>query len=347
MGIFHDNPALRNFWYAATAETELSLRPIGRTVLGQRIVIYQDSTGKAVAAPDRCPHREAPLSLGSVSDGVLKCAYHGWKFGADGKCVSIPSADPNFPIPRNADLQCIKAVVRYGLVWVCLGDEPAELPRISQESDDAYRRINNPVDVWKVSATRMADNFLDIAHFPWVHSGTFGSRQRTLVDNIELELLDDGYFGYRYAVVAQNPPGARLISGQAEGAVNRKMDTGFHLPFAVRSTILYGNGIRHIILLLTTPIDDVTSYFTFVVWRNDDFSVSAEDVIAFDRMIGAEDKNMLEQIPGVLPLSSQGVVATQSDKASTAWRFQFARLLGLNVQSSRLVSEAQVISELR
>ena len=34
-----------------------------------------------IAAPDRCPHREAPLSLGSVEGGCLSCCYHGWTFG--------------------------------------------------------------------------------------------------------------------------------------------------------------------------------------------------------------------------------------------------------------------------
>ena len=71
-------------------------------------------------------------------------------------------------------------------------------------------------------------------------------------------------------------------------------------------------------------------YFTFVVWRNDDFSVSAEEVIAFDRMIGAEDKRMLEQVPGVLPARRRpGVVSVQSDKGSVEWRRQLAKLLGI------------------
>ena len=127
--------------------------------------------------------------------------------------------------------------------------------------------------------------------------------------------------------MASNPDAASLSSGQTEGAVNRAMTTGFHLPFTVRSTIAYDSGLNHIILLLTTPIDDLNSYFTFVVWRNDDFGVSAEAVIAFDRMIGEEDKAMLEQVPGVLPLTLRGLVSTQSDKASSVWRHQFARLL--------------------
>ena len=82
------------------------------------------------------------------------------------------------------------------------------------------------------------------------------------------------------------------------------MSSGFTLPFSVRSTIDYETGLEHILLLLSTPIDDVNCYFTFVVWRNDDFSVSAEEVIAFDRAIGEEDKRMLERVPGVLPLTA-------------------------------------------
>ena len=105
------------------------------------------------------------------------------------------------------------------------------------------------------------------------------------------------------------------------------MSTAFTLPFSVRSTIHYETGLEHILLLLAAPIDDVNCYFTFVVWRNDDFSVSAEEVIAFDRAIGEEDRRMLERIPGVLPLSQTGVVSVQADKGSVEWRRRFAAML--------------------
>ena len=340
MAIFFDNPALRNYWYALATELEITERPVARTLLGEKIVIYRDPAGNIIAAPDRCPHREAPLSAGTVERGVLTCCYHGWSFAGDGKCVAIPSADPDFPIPDNAHLSRFNASARYGLVWVCLGDFPKELPAITQEEDKSYRRINNPVDLWRTCAMRMTDNFLDIAHFPWVHTGTFGNRQRTFVPEIELEMLEGGYYGYQYKVKADNPPGANLTSGRISEVVSRQMTTGFHLPFAVRSTISYNSGLHHIMLLLTAPIDDVTSYFTFVVWRNDDFSVSAEDMIAFDRMIGEEDKQMLEKVPGVLPFSPPALANSQSDKPSVAWRFQFARLLGVPVEKTRVVSSA-------
>ena len=181
---------------------------------------------------------------------------------------------------------------------------------------------------------RMTDNFLDIAHFPWVHTGTFGNNQRRSVPDIELEMLEGGYYGYKYSVLADNPPGAALTSGGAGEVISRQMTTGFHLPFTVRSTITYESGLQHVMLLLTTPVDDVTSYFTFVVWRNDDFSISAEDIIAFDRMIGEEDKQMLEKIPGVLPFSPRELANSQSDKPSAAWRHQFTRLLGMSVEKT-------------
>jgi Vanillate O-demethylase oxygenase C-terminal domain len=99
------------------------------------------------------------------------------------------------------------------------------------------------------------------------------------------------------------------------------------LPFTICSTIRYATGLEHILLLLTTPIDDVTSYFTFVVWRNDDFSVPADEVVAFDRRIGMEDRAMLERIPGVLSLDVTATASVQADRPSLAWRRQFAALL--------------------
>ena len=328
MDTFSDNAALRDYWYAVATDLEVTQAVTSRRLLGENVVLYKDGEGNAVAAPDRCPHREAPLSAGRVEDGALVCCYHGWSFGAEGKCVSIPSADPEFPIPKNAHLHCYKTQVRYGLVWVCLGEPAIDIPNIVEAMDENFRRINSPVDLWKVSSTRMTDNFLDISHFPWVHTGTFGNSQRTLVPKIDLVDLPGDFHGYKYDVVADNPASATLTSAQSGSSVNRTMTTGFSLPFTVRSTIVYESGLQHIILLLTTPIDDVNSYFTFVVWRNDEFKISAEDMIQFDRMIGAEDKVMLERIPGVLPLGHGQLANTQADKPSTAWRLKFTEMLG-------------------
>ena len=319
-------PALRAYWHAVARVTDLRPGPHAVTLLGEPLVLWRDPDGQVQAAPDRCPHREAPLSEGRVLDGVLECAYHGWCFGAGGRCDRVPSATEGVPVPPRAHLPTHLAVERYGLVWVCLGDPVAGIPDIAQDDDPLFRRINTEIQLWTTSATRMVDNFLDISHFPYVHVGTFGRAQDTVVPRIEMGELDASFVGYAYEVDVNNTELGATATGMAAKVLTRRMTTGFNLPFTVRSTIHYETGLDHIILLISTPVDDVTSLFTFVVWRNDDFSVPSEEVIVLDRAIGAEDKRMLEKLPGVLPLDATTLVSVQADKASVEWR---RRLIGL------------------
>ena len=110
--------------------------------------------------------------------------------------------------------------------------------------------------------------------------------------------------------------------------MHRHMSTGFQMPFTVRSTIRYEDGLEHILLLCSTPVDDTNSLFTFVVWRNDDFSVDGQQVIEFDRAIGLEDQRMLEQVPGTMPLGRTALASVQADRCSVEWRRRFADIIG-------------------
>jgi len=314
-----EHEALQGQWYVVAESTQLGPNPVAVRLLGCNYVVWRTPDGTATAAPDRCPHREAPLSAGTIENGCVVCPYHGWSFGDGGRCVEVPSSGPGRPVPPTAHLPTVQIVERYGLIWMCPGDPTGTIPTIEADDDPTFRRINTGVDVWKTSATRMVDNFLDISHFPWVHVDTFGLDSLKLVPKLDLEQLDADFFGYQYDVEVGNDLGS-VASGADGDVVKRHMSTGFHLPFTVRSTIEYESGLNHLILLISTPVDDVTSYFTFVVWRNDDFSVSAEEIIVFDRAIGAEDKRMLELVPGVLPLDQQATVSVQSDKPSVEWR---------------------------
>ena len=329
MLIEHDE--LRHYWYvvAETPDVDASPAPLAVRLLGADYVVWRSSNGELVAAPDRCPHRESPLSIGTVADGCLTCAYHGWKFGDGGSCVEVPSSGVGRPVPPKAHLPTVHARERYGLVWICPGEPVADIPRMAADDDPAYRRINSGVERWSTSVTRMTDNFLDIAHFPWVHArhvrdpGQPAPFRRSNSNSSTTTSTDTG------TTSRWRTPPVRSRRGSTPAVITRRMTTGFNLPFTVRSTIHYETGLDHLILLCSTPIDDVTSYFTFVIWRNDDFSVPGEEVIAFDRAIGAEDKVMLERIPGVLPLDQLATVSVQSDKPSVEWRRQLAALLGV------------------
>ncbi len=335
MSKFVHYPALKDCWYPVAESVDIDTRPLPVRLLGTDYVLWRGTEGQLVATPDRCPHREAPLSLGEVKDGMLTCAYHGWGFSDGGRCVSIPSAGPDGAIAVSAHLGCCDVEERYGLVWLCPGTPNGPLPEMGWDTDQRFRRINSGIEPWAVSAVRMVDNFMDISHFPWVHTETFGGGQETTVPKIDLGPLDDHFYGYAYEVDAANPDEAAITSGSTEDIVHRYMSTGFHLPFIVRSTIKYGrpedaDALEHILLLVSTPVNDYNSLFTFVVWRNDDFDTDPQEVIEFDRAIGAEDKAMLERIPGTLPLDRVGLANVQSDRPSVEWRRRFAELIGFD-----------------
>ena len=324
-GTFAASPALRRYWHAVARPDALLAGPLAVTLLGQPVVVWRTPDGRVAAADDRCPHREAPLSHGTVVDLGLQCPYHGWTYDGDGRCVLVPSAGPGATVPPRAVLRAVHAAERYGLVWLCLDEPAAPIPEIAEDTDGCFRRINQPVERWSASATRLVDNFLDTAHFPFVHLGSFGGAADPEVARVDLKPLGD-FFGYQYEVVAANTLGADA-SGQAGATVERRMSTGYALPFLVRSTIEYATGLRHTLLLSSAPIDDDSTWFTFVVWRNDDFSVPGDEVTRLDRLIGAEDKRMLEQVPGPLPLDATTLVNVQADRASVEWKRRFKELL--------------------
>ena len=94
---------LRNAWYVACTPDEIAGKPLGRTVCGDRIVLFRSESGAVSALEDFCRHRGAPLSLGTVrDDGRIVCGYHGLVMGGDGKCVGIRDSgcDPAIPAIR-------------------------------------------------------------------------------------------------------------------------------------------------------------------------------------------------------------------------------------------------------
>ncbi len=330
LSYFCSNPALRHVWHPIARSEDIDAGPLGRTVLGTPIVVFRDQKGAPACLPDTCPHRQASLARGTVTQGRISCSYHGWEYDGTGRCTAIPSGGPGGRIPDAAHIRPHHARERYGLIWVSLDAPAVDIPASPYEDSPAYRRLNTSVDVWKTSCSRLVDNLMDISHIPYTHIGTFGAASAKEVPPYAMEMLPDGFYGYVYDVRSSNPEIAYTASGQSVDVVERRMTTGYVLPFTVRSTVAYNNGLEHNIYLLSTPIDDVSLYFTFVVWRNE-HEIPEEEVLALDHAIAAEDKRQLEAIAGPLPLTS-GLVSVAADRAQLAWRRDFRSLLEKGVE---------------
>jgi phenylpropionate dioxygenase-like ring-hydroxylating dioxygenase large terminal subunit len=81
---------LQNTWYASASIDEVTVRALLKhTIINQPLVIF--STARSlVTLEDRCLHRFSPLSIGQITENVIRHGYHGLEFGESGRCVSNP-----------------------------------------------------------------------------------------------------------------------------------------------------------------------------------------------------------------------------------------------------------------
>ena len=180
------------FWHPVAQSTALTDAPLGVELLGESLVLWRDASGQAHAWADRCPHRGARFSLGRVCNGHLECPYHGWQFDAQGQCAHVPAL-PEFVPPTTHRARTFAAQEQYGLVWVCLDEALGSAPpAFAAEADAQLRKVNcGPYDV-ATNAPRIIENFLDMAHFGFVHDGWLGMRAATAIDDYSVEATSTG-----------------------------------------------------------------------------------------------------------------------------------------------------------
>ena len=77
--------AILDFWHPVLSSRDLPQgRPVEVKLAGRSLAVFRGSSGTLGALDNVCPHRRSRLSIGSVREDRLVCAYHGWRFTADG-----------------------------------------------------------------------------------------------------------------------------------------------------------------------------------------------------------------------------------------------------------------------
>ena len=198
---------IKNTWYVACSLEELEalgVRPLGRTICNEPMVLFKGPQGKVAAVEDFCPHRGAPLSLGKVCEGKLVCGYHGLEMGCEGKTVHMPGQRVRgFPA-----IKSYAVVERYGFVWVWPGDQAladeAQMPSFEFFDNPAWAYGGGLYHV-QADYRLMVDNLMDLTHETYVHATSIGQPE---IDETPCTttVQDDQVILQRHMTGIQAPP---------------------------------------------------------------------------------------------------------------------------------------------
>ena len=211
---------LRNAWYAAIWARELGERPVARTILGEAIALYRGASGRAAALADRCCHRAAPLSRGTVEGDALRCGYHGLKFAASGACIEVPI---QAQVPPGAGVRAYPVHEQWTMVWIWMGDparaDPALIPELPWLDHAAWTVTPGYLRVG-CNAQLLIDNLLDFTHVSYLHQGTIAGDPREARIPTRTERLPDGIRTGRW-MIDMDPPPLFAKAGGFNGRVDR------------------------------------------------------------------------------------------------------------------------------
>lgn len=249
---------------------------------------------------------EERLSLAADSDGNAAVWRSRPALAADAP-VDISRLDGTLPVK-----------LAYGYVWTSLGNPPAEIFPIPEYAEADRRKLNAATFGVNVSAPRAIENFLDMGHFPYVHTDILGAEPHTEVKEYDVEISVD-----RDEILATRcrfyqPMASTTSDGGAD------VDYIYRVPHPYCSVLYKSSPLDEtrldVIAVFLQPIDQehVRAHMMLCVLDEDN-----EDKVIkrFQQTIFGQDKPILEnQFPKRLPLDPRAETPIRADKSAIAYR---------------------------
>ncbi|WP_432180487.1 Rieske 2Fe-2S domain-containing protein [Streptomyces sp. NBC_00063] len=166
---------MRSYWQPVLQSKDLApatVQPL--TVMSEQFTLYRGEDGIARVMAPRCAHRLTVLSVGTVEGSSLRCMFHGWKFGGDGRCVEAPGESDR--LVARAAVRAYPTWEAHGLIFTYLGEgEPPPFPDLDGFSRRHGRDLTAAPTVETETYLRRCnfftnvENGLDHAHVPFTH----------------------------------------------------------------------------------------------------------------------------------------------------------------------------------
>ncbi|MDX3894967.1 aromatic ring-hydroxylating dioxygenase subunit alpha [Pusillimonas sp.] len=326
---------IKNAWYVAAWGNEIGRELTQRWIIGEPLVLYRTAAGDVVALSDRCPHRRASLSKGSLVGDDVQCGYHGITFDCSGSCVSIPGQDK---IPASLKVQRYRVVEKWQWVWVWMGDADAAdeslLPTDFQYNDALGWKATGGCIKVNANYQLLTDNLLDLTHETYVHGRTIGNSS-VIETPMEYEIRGDEVHVKRVMRNTPPPPLFQRICN-FEGNIDRWQLIRFQMPAHLSIDARgYAPGadepaLRWFSLNSITPVDDSSSLYFWTITRCFDLDDEALSKLINEKIHATfmEDVEVLEAQQRLIETDTRNVaeVSIKADSGSISARRIVKRL---------------------
>jgi phenylpropionate dioxygenase-like ring-hydroxylating dioxygenase large terminal subunit len=213
--------------------------------------------------------------------------------------------------------------IAYGYVWSSLGRPPPELFPIPEWDEPDRRRMNAASVGVATSAPRAIENFLDMGHFPYVHTGILGAEPHTEVKEYDVEISDE-----RDEILATR---CRFFQPMASTASSGGADVEYvyRVPHPYCAVLYKSSPLDEkrldVIAIFLQPLDQEHTRAHMMLCILDD--TNDDTVIRhFQQTIFGQDKPILEnQLPKRLPLDPRAETPIRADKSSITYRRWLSR----------------------
>jgi phenylpropionate dioxygenase-like ring-hydroxylating dioxygenase large terminal subunit len=333
---------LRNGWYTALWSHELTDKPVGKTFLDEKVVLFRNASDQVGALEDCCCHRAAPLSMGSVAGEHLVCGYHGLEFTTQGKCAKVPGQTE---VPADAKVRSYPLHEKNNIVWIWMGDadkaDPAKIPDLPWLSDPKWAPTPGRLHV-KTNYQFIIDNLLDLTHVAHVHKKTIAGDPREATTPTKTERLNNGVRVGRWMIDFVPPP-LFAKAGNFTDNVDRWQFVTWHPPGVVYLDVGCAKagtgapqgdrsqGISIWSSHLITPETEHSSHYMFGFSR--DFKIDDQDMskLLFEgsRATFLEDVEFLEAVQANrVDGSLDGLIHITADAAQLQARRMLNTMIG-------------------
>ena len=187
---------LKDRWYALCPSSFVKEKPVSLQRLGTHLAVWRGTDGKVHALEDRCPHRGAKLSQGTILNDTLKCPYHGVEVRCDGVAPSVP-ASPGCKLEGSHSTFNYHVAEVADTLFVYNASKPVDTPpplTLPPElADDAqFSRFLCYVE-WKCDYRYVLDNVLDPMHGTFLHKQSHAMSQGATQSKFGIEATDTGF----------------------------------------------------------------------------------------------------------------------------------------------------------